>query len=96
MVTASPFFRDKETEDAVNALLILRTTPLTTTRGRDIHMAENDDDETIDAGSLSELNEENRNQGAPESEGSVYAGDEDFEIGTIRTEDVGKPVGKLV
>jgi hypothetical protein len=59
-------------------------------------MADNEDDETIDAESLSEQHEENRTHTAPQSEGSVYAGDEDFEIGTIRTEDAVETVGELV
>jgi hypothetical protein len=90
MVTVFPFSRDQETKNAVNALLMLSA------RDRDVHMADNEDDETIDAESLSEQHEENRTHTAPQSESSVYAGDEDFEIGTIQTDDPGEPVGELV
>lgn len=96
MVTAFPFSRDQETKNAVNALLMLSTPPLNTARDRDVHMADHEDDETIDAESLSEQHKENRTHTAPQSEGSVYAGDEDFEIGTIQTDDPGEPVGELV
>ena len=94
--TAFPFFRDQETKNAVNALLILSTTPVNTARDTVVHMADNEDDETIDAEYLSEQDEENRTHTPPESKGSVYAGSGDFEIRTIHTEDPGESVGQLV
>jgi len=94
--TAFPFFRDQETKNAVNALLILSTTPVDTARDRVAHRADDEDDETIDAESLSEQDEENRTHTALESDGSVYAGSGDFEIRTIHTEDPSESVGKLV
>jgi hypothetical protein len=95
-VTVFPCFRDQETKDAVNALLILRTTPLDATTYRDVHRVDDEDDKIIDAESLSEHNQQARSRTPPKSEESAYVGDQDFEIGTIRTEDGPEPVSKLM